>query len=100
MNVLGLEIDAEVSVSQGSVDAVLELDDKVYVIEFKHIAPSPDATAEDKKKLLDKALNKGMEQIEAKGYHKKYSGSDKSVYLTAFAFLGRDELEMRFKLQE
>jgi hypothetical protein len=99
MNVLGLEIDAEVSVSRGRVDAVLEVEDKVYVIEFKYVKCPADAGVEEKMKLFVFVLDEGMEQIKSKGYHKKYDGSSKSVYLLAFAFLGRNEIDMRVEYQ-
>jgi len=46
-------------VSGGRVDAVLELEDKAYVLEFK------------------------------------YKGGSKTVIQAVFAFLGRDDIEMR-----
>ena len=94
MNVLGFEIDAEVSVAGGRVDAVLELEGRAYVIEFKYVKCEQDATPEKKRELFEKALSDGMEQIKGRGYAKKYEGSGKDVYLAAFAFLGRDEIEM------
>ena len=94
MNVLGFKMNAEVAVSKGRVDATLELADKVYVMEFKHESCTPDADAEAKRKLFDKDLKEGMEQIKNRGYHKKYAGSGKTVFIAAFAFLGRDEIEM------
>ena len=99
LNVLGLKIEAEVSVSGGSVDAVLELEDKVYVMEFKYMGCAPDATQEEKDRLYELALSKGMGQIKDKGYAKRYSGTGKAIYLTAFAFLGRDDIEMRTEQQ-
>ena len=95
MNVLGFRMDAEVAVSKGRVDAVLELGDKVYVMEFKYGQCPQDAGDEKKRKLFESALKEGMEQINEIGYHKKYSGSGKAVYRVAFAFLGRDDIEMR-----
>ena len=95
MNVLGFKIDAEVAVSKGRIDAALELDDKVYVIEFKFSSCPDGAGDEEKARLFEAALSEGMGQIHARGYHKKYAGSGKTVYLAAFAFLGRDEIEMR-----
>ena len=95
MNVLGLEIDAEVSVSTGRVDAILELDDKVYVMEFKYKDCPKDASEEDKQKLFNKALDKAMGQIKDRGYSAKFQGSSKSVFEVAFAFLGRGDIEMR-----
>ena len=132
MSVLGLKINVEVSVSGGRVDAVLDLGNNIYVMEFKYKHCDPNASAEEKRKLFDTALEDGMNQIHKKGYYKKYlastsaSGStsdstsspstctvssgnayttssgnainastDKTVHLVAFAFLGRDNIEMR-----
>ncbi|MCL1809114.1 MAG: PD-(D/E)XK nuclease domain-containing protein [Clostridiales bacterium] len=39
-----------------------------------------------------------MKQIKEKGYAKKYEGSGKETYLAAFAFLGRDDIEMKVEL--
>ena len=95
MNLLGFDIDAEVSVSGGRIDATLELDDKVYIMEFKYKGCDPEATPEGKRKLFDNVLEEGMKQIKDRGYAKKYIGSGKTIYLAAFAFLGRDNIEMR-----
>ena len=94
MNVLGFEIDAEVSVSRGRIDATLELGDKVYIFEFKYLACPPDADESEKRKLFEKTLEQGMKQISDKGYADKYKGSGKTIYQAAFAFLGRDNVEM------
>ena len=98
MNVLGFKIDAEVSVSNGRIDATLELVDKVYVFEFKYNKCPYDADEEEKRKVLDKALELGMKQITDRGYASKYTGSGKTVYLAVFAFLGRDNIEMLTKI--
>jgi len=95
MNVLGFDADAEVSVSGGRVDAVLELDDKVYIIEFKYAQCAPDASPEEKQALFGKTLDEGLKQIKDKGYASKYTGSSKTIYQAAFAFLGRDEIAVR-----
>jgi hypothetical protein len=97
MNLLGFDIDAEVPVSGGRVDAVLELDDKVYVIELKYLNCPPDAASALKQKMFEKALPEGMKQIKERGYYKKYLGSGKTVYLAAFAFLGRDDIELVYQ---
>jgi len=95
MSVLGFDIEAEASVSGGRIDAVLELSDKVYVIEFKYVKCEPDAKPEEKQKLFEMALEEGQRQISDRGYAKKYEGSGKKIIKAAFAFLGRDEIEMR-----
>ena len=46
-----------------------------------------------KREFFDKALGEAMEQIKGRGYHKKFTGGGKTVYLAAFAFLGRDDLD-------
>ncbi|MCL2152881.1 MAG: PD-(D/E)XK nuclease domain-containing protein, partial [Oscillospiraceae bacterium] len=76
------------------VDAVLELDDKVYIMEFKYRNCLPSASLEDKQKLFKEALEEGLTQIKSRGYYKKYTGSGKAIYHAAFAFLGRDDIEM------
>ncbi|MCL1809046.1 MAG: PD-(D/E)XK nuclease domain-containing protein, partial [Clostridiales bacterium] len=98
MNVLGFDIDAEVSVSGGRVDAVLELEDNAYVMEFKYEKLERGAEPETREKLFKKALSEGMKQIKGRGYAKKYEGSGKKVHLAAFAFLGRDDIEMTVEI--
>ena len=98
MTVLGFNIDAEVAVSKGRIDAVLELSDKIYVMEFKYENCAPDADAKEKHALFDKALENGMNQIKNRGYQNKYAGGGKVVYLAAFAFLGRDDIEMEVEI--
>ena len=97
MNLLGFDIVAEVSVSGGRVDAVLELAEKAYVIEFKYEHCEKNTPPEEKQKLFDKVLGEGMNQIIDKGYADKFAGSGKDVVLAAFAFLGRDDIELSFK---
>jgi len=94
MNILGFEVDAEVSVSGGRIDATLDLDDKVYILEFKYVDCGPGANPEVKQELFSKALNDGLKQITDRGYAKKYAGSGKTIYQAAFAFLGREDIDM------
>ena len=98
MSVLGFNMDAEVSTSKGRIDAVLELEDKVYVMEFKYDDCEPGAVPEAKQKIFDKALEDGMNQIKAMGYADKFVGNGKNIYQAAFAFLGRDDIEMRVEV--
>jgi len=95
MTLLGFDMDVEVSTSRGRVDSVLELDDKVYVMEFKYEKCPPDANDDEKNKLFETALDDAMKQINDRGYCDKYMGSGKAIHKAAFAFLGRDEIEMR-----
>lgn len=77
------------------MDGVLELDDRVYVFEFKYRKCEEGETKDRKEQLFQSALDEGMGQIKEKGYHKKYSGSGKCICLVAMAFLGRDQIAMR-----
>jgi len=95
MTLLGFNMDAEVSASRGRIDAVLELADKAYIMEFKYVKCPKGAGDDEKRKLFDDALDKAIEQINDKGYGDKYKGSGKTIYKAAFAFLGRDEIEFR-----
>ena len=95
MTILGFDMDVEVSVSKGRIDAVLELDDLVYVFEFKY-CKCPSNTGEgDRQALAKAALDEAIAQINSRGYSAKYKGSGKAIYQAAYAFLGRDAIEMR-----
>ena len=104
LNLLGFDVKAEVSVSGGRVDAVLELDDKVYIMEFKYRdCETPplgirDVYLKAKQELYTEALNEGLAQIKDRGYSRKYGGSGKTIYQVAFVFLGRDDIEMLFEI--
>ena len=95
MTLLGFDMDVEVSASHGRIDAVLELADNVYVMEFKYEKCPSDADGHYKQKLFETALTNAMMQIDDKGYCDKFKGSGKAIFKAAFAFLGRDEIEMR-----
>jgi hypothetical protein len=98
MNMLGFDINAEVSTARGRIDATFELADKVYIIEFKYKDCAPDALVEEKRSLFDAALDEGMTQIINKGYADRYKSSGKKIYTAVFVFLGRDEIEMKVSL--
>jgi len=97
LNVLGLDTQVEVLVSKGRIDAIIEAGSRVYVMEFKYKSCPPDASSEDRQQLSESALGEAMEQINARGYADKYKGSGKEVIKAAFAFLGRDDIEMRIE---
>jgi len=95
LTLLGFDMNVEVSTSRGRIDAVLELEDNAYIMEFKYVNCPTGASVEEKKNLFNTALDNAMEQINDRGYGDKYKGSGKTIYKAAFAFLGRDEIEMR-----
>ena len=67
-------------------------------MEFKYMNCPGETDTETKQKLFETALEKGMAQIEDRGYYKKFTGSGKAIYLAAFAFLGRDDIDIVQKL--
>ena len=91
---LEFKIDAEVSVANGRVDAVLELKDKIHIFEFKYKNCPQNISEDRKRKNFDSMLSEGVEQITGRGYAGKYTQSGETIYLVAFAFLGRDNIEM------
>ena len=97
MSVLGFDMDVETPTAKGRIDAVLNLDDKVYIMEFKYEECPKEASSGEKQKLFEKALEDGMAQIKDRGYAKKYAEGGKAIYQASFAFLGKDEIEMRIE---
>jgi len=95
MSALGFDKDLEVAVAKGRVEVILELEDKVYVMEFKCVGCPEGASEEKEQELSSAALAEAMVQIDSRGYSAKYQGSGKTMYQAAFAFLGRSEIEMR-----
>ncbi|MCL2045109.1 MAG: hypothetical protein FWG88_01825 [Oscillospiraceae bacterium] len=48
--------------------------------------------------MFDATLDEAMTQIVERGYSDSYIGRGKTIYHTAFAFLGRDSIEMRVEV--
>ncbi len=66
---LGYYAQAEVSTSKGRIDAVVQYEDKIFVMEFK----------------VNDSAESAIAQIKAKNYHQKYLNQDKEVILLGFA---------------
>jgi len=60
---LGQFIDAEVNTSDGRIDAVVQTDTHVYILEFK----------------LDESAEEAIQQIQEKGYGEKYQSLEKQI---------------------
>ena len=60
---LGQFIDAEVNTSDGRIDAVVQTDTDVYILEFK----------------LDESADEAIQQIQAKGYAERYQSLEKQI---------------------
>jgi len=66
-------------------------------MEFKYVDCMPDASRETKRMLFDEALKEGMKQIKDRSYPDKFAAGRKEIYQVAFAFLGRDDIEMQME---
>lgn len=81
LTLLGAKIDLEVLTDKGRIDAILELDDCIYVIEFKR------GSAEE-----------AVKQIENKKYYESYLNSGKEVFLLGVG--GFDEKDIKYICRE
>ncbi|MCB0835748.1 MAG: ATP-binding protein [Bacteroidetes bacterium] len=67
---LGQFIDAEVHTSDGRIDAVVQTDTHIYIVEFK----------------LDENADAALQQIRDKKYASRYLGSEKSIIVLGINF--------------
>jgi hypothetical protein len=80
LNLLGFEIQAEVSTAKGRIDAVWAWKDRVIIAEIKF---SLDGRASS-------LIKAAFAQIRKNGYYQRYSSNSKRTALLAVAFTGRD----------
>jgi len=70
---MGVEIDLEILTDKGRIDGVLALDDKIYLIEFKHGKSGT---------KMDSLINSAIKQIQKKKYNQRFlHESRRLVYL-------------------
>jgi hypothetical protein len=81
MQFLGFRVLGEVSVAGGRADGVIERPgNMVWVLEFKYVADEG---------ALDDAIVQALDQIEERGYARRYMGSNKTVVKAAVCVSGR-----------
>jgi len=86
---VGMRLLLEKETDKGRIDAVLELSDKVYIIEFKF--------ATDKRtKRVATLAQKALKQIEDKQYYEAYLAAGKKVILLGIGFL---EKQLSWKMK-
>ncbi|MFK7981372.1 MAG: AAA family ATPase, partial [Saprospiraceae bacterium] len=78
----GVQLLLEKETDKGRIDGVLELADKIYIIEFKF------ATSKRIKRVATLA-DKAIRQIEAKKYYEPYLAANKKVILLGIGFLDK-----------
>ncbi len=67
---VGLKVGAEVRTNRGRIDALVELEDAVFIFEFKLAGDAEEA----------------LKQIKERGYFEKYKLKGKEIYLLGAAF--------------
>ena len=81
MNLIGADIQGEVLTDKGRIDGVIELEDKIDVVEFK-----------------TGNVSEGMKQIKSRKYYEKYMTSSKRVL--ALSVGGFNDKNVRYLLEE
>ena len=80
LNMLGFEVNGEVSTDKGRIDAVWTWEERVVVTEIKY-------ADKGSIKLL---LQEAFEQIYDRRYYERYLGNNRRVALLAIAFAGKE----------
>jgi hypothetical protein len=79
LNMLGFEVQAEVSTDKGRIDAVWTWENRVVIAEIKFAV----------KGTTERLLKAAMAQIRKNAYYERYAGGNRSIALLAVAFAGK-----------
>ncbi|MEZ4888513.1 MAG: AAA family ATPase [Chitinophagales bacterium] len=85
LSLLGVRSTLEGSTDKGRIDCILEMDDKVYIIEFKY----------GEKGTMDYLLKQAMNQISNQKYFESFEGLDKDIWLFGVGFLVKEDEELK-----
>jgi len=77
---MGVEIDLEVLTDKGRIDGVLMLEDKIYLIEFKHGKAGTN---------MDTLTKKAIGQIRDKNYEERFLSDTRPRHLLGIGFAGK-----------
>jgi Holliday junction resolvase-like predicted endonuclease len=80
LNMLGFEVQAEVSTNQGRIDAVWTWKERVVIAEVKYAA----------KGKVEPLLEAAMTQIREQRYFERYAGEQHRIALLALGFTKKD----------
>jgi len=83
LRVVGCQLILEKETDKGRIDAVLELPDKYYIIEFKFAKLT-------KVKRVATLSSRAIKQIKAKKYYEPYLASGKRILLLGLGFLNKE----------
>ncbi len=81
---LGQYIEAEVNTANGRIDAIVQTDERIYIIEFK----------------LDKKVDQALAQIREKGYGDRYQNENKKLLALAICFSSNLKKVEDWKVEE
>jgi hypothetical protein len=87
LDLLGFDVQAEVSTDKGRIDAVWTWDDRVVIAEIKYADEG----------ATEPLLEEAMAQIKNRRYYERYTGNNKRIALLAIAFAGK---EIACKMEE
>jgi len=90
LRLVGAKSLLEKETDKGRIDAVLELPDKIYIIEFKFAKNT-------KVKQVSTLSRRALKQIKDKKYYEPYLGGKKRILLLGLGFLGS---ELHGRLEE
>jgi len=74
-NLIGLKVDAEIKTNIGRIDALIEIENSIYIFEFK----------------LNSSKEEALAQIKEKKYYEKFLNQNKKVYLVGVEFRFDDQ---------
>lgn len=89
LRITGFKALLEKETDKGRIDAVLELKDKIYIIEFKF-------GINTKIKKVETLSQKALKQIQDKKYYESYLSNDKRILMIGLGFLDK-QLHGRLK---
>lgn len=84
LSLLGIRSHLEGSTDKGRIDCTLEMDEMVYIIEFKY----------GEKGTMAYLLKQAMTQISSHKYFEPFEGMDKEVWLFAVGFLVKKDSKL------
>ncbi len=85
IKMIGVYIDAEISMKKGRTDAVIKTDDYLYVLEFK---------------MLPKTSEDAINQIKEKGYHEPYTTDKRQKFMIGISFDADSKTFQDFLVEE
>jgi len=85
LSLLGVRSTLEGSTDKGRIDCILEMDDKVYIIEFKY----------GEKGTMAYLLKQAMNQISSHKYFEPFEGLGKDIWLLGVGFLVKEDKELK-----